>query len=45
MPLYAAVQIVICINIHEICKTKYARNLHKYANDKYAIYVHNNVHK
>ena len=25
----------------EICSTKYARNMHKYAYEKYAIYVHN----
>ena len=26
--------------MHEICSTKYARNLHKYANEKDSIYVH-----
>ena len=27
--------------MHQICSTKYARNMHKYAYEKYAIYVHN----
>ena len=37
MPLYAN---KTRRNMNKICRTKYERNLHKYANEKNAIYVH-----